>query len=107
MITCLMRVLTVNVGKLSERVIDPTVIVRSIHSIPAQRWKLFLAVASGLENQSRSNPTSILANHWSRERIANSGINRDLPENNHVSHSLASVVHLSDRRPHRGRAGGG
>jgi hypothetical protein len=51
---------------MGDRVIDPTVIISPIHYTPAQRWKMFLAVASNFENRSTSNPSSILARHWSR-----------------------------------------
>lgn len=87
-------------------VINPTFIVRLIQSTPGDRWKMFLASASGLDSQSPSNLSWILAKRWSSRRTAKPGINPELPENSHIFPSLASAVHFSDHRPVMGRSVG-
>jgi hypothetical protein len=90
----------------ADSVIDPTVIVRPIQSTLGDRWRLFLASASGVDSQSRSNPSWILAERWSSQRTAKPGINPRLPENRHIFPSLAPAVHFADRRPDIGRSVG-
>jgi hypothetical protein len=96
----------VNVSAFSDRVIDPIVTVWPIQPAPGGRWKMFLASATGLDRQTRPNPSSILAKRWANQRIANPDINSDLSQNSQLPHSLASAVHLSDRRPDMGRSVG-
>jgi hypothetical protein len=95
-----------NLRTFADSVIDPTDIVRPIQSTPGDRWRLFLASTSGLDSQSRSNPSSILAKRWSSQRTARPGINPQHPENSHISRSLAPAVHFADRRPDMGQSVG-
>jgi hypothetical protein len=90
----------------ADSVIDPTVIVRPIQSTPGDRWRLFLASASGLDSQSRSNPSWILAKRWSSQRTAKPGINPRLPEIRHISLSLAPAVHFANHPHDMGRSVG-
>jgi hypothetical protein len=82
------------------------VAVWPIQPAPGDRWKMFLASATGLDSQSRSNPSSILAGRWSNQRIGSCDINSDLPQNSQLSHSHASAVHLADRRSDMDRSVG-
>ena len=88
-----------HISTFGDCVIDPTRIMRTIQCPPADRWRMLLVLASGIDSQQCPNTPSIFAKRWSTERMLNSAMN--LPFSNmtlqsNISTPLDVVFRRSD-----------
>jgi len=64
-----------HISTFGDCVIDPTRIMRPIQCPPADRWRMLLVLASGIDSQQCLNTFSIFAKRWSTDRMPNSAVN--------------------------------